>query len=112
MADENIAPVVGAIGPVHNMGNVQFSCPATLPVAQVDPNGAIDITKMQHPMYKTSSMEYGAKPHTVQGTPHSFHPNSSKFTKHLGKCGMYQNNSFNTTVENSRSTIEKDHLFN
>ncbi|KAK3103005.1 hypothetical protein FSP39_015700 [Pinctada imbricata] len=58
--------------------------------------------KKQHPMYRTSSSDYGAKKPSVHTMPTMFHAKSQKFSKHLGTCGMYRNHSLNTHLDQSR----------
>ncbi|XP_069101403.1 piercer of microtubule wall 1 protein-like [Argopecten irradians] len=58
--------------------------------------------KQQHPMYRTTSALYGAKPPSVHTMTTSFYCRSQKFSEHLGKCGMYRNHSLNTDLDNSR----------
>ncbi|XP_068714267.1 piercer of microtubule wall 1 protein-like isoform X2 [Montipora capricornis] len=58
-------------------------------------------TKKQNPMYLTSAMEYGRHRPTVHTMPTSFHAKCQKFTEHLGKCGMYRNQSLNTAMDKS-----------
>ena len=38
---------------------------------------------------------------TVHTMPTSFHAKCQKFTDHLGKCGMYRNQSLNTAMDKS-----------
>ncbi|XP_027043068.1 piercer of microtubule wall 1 protein isoform X2 [Pocillopora verrucosa] len=58
-------------------------------------------TKKQHPMYMTSGMEYGSHRPTVHTMPTSFHAKSQKFSEHLGTCGMYRDQSLNTSMDKS-----------
>ncbi|XP_061186344.1 piercer of microtubule wall 1 protein-like isoform X1 [Saccostrea echinata] len=58
--------------------------------------------KTQHPMYRTSSSDYGAKAPSVHTMPTTFHARSQKFSMHLGTCGMYKNHSLNTALDQSR----------
>ena len=48
---------------------------------------------------------------SVHTMPKSFHAKSQQFTSHLGKCGMYKNNSLNTVVDKSRASGHLDGLF-
>lgn len=59
-------------------------------------------TKKEHPMYRTSSSEYGSRIPTVHTMPITFNARSQKFSEHLGKCGMYRNQSLNTAMDQSR----------
>ncbi|PVD24279.1 hypothetical protein C0Q70_14750 [Pomacea canaliculata] len=58
--------------------------------------------KNQHPMYRTSNSNYGARAPSVHTMPTQFHAKSQKFSMHLGKCGMYRNCSLNTEVDKSK----------
>ncbi|XP_028398273.1 UPF0691 protein C9orf116 homolog isoform X2 [Dendronephthya gigantea] len=57
--------------------------------------------KTQHPMYMTSSMEYGSRQPTVHTMPTTFHAKNQKFSEHLGTCGMYRDHSLNTAMDKS-----------
>ncbi|XP_046840279.1 UPF0691 protein C9orf116 homolog isoform X2 [Xenia sp. Carnegie-2017] len=58
-------------------------------------------TKKQHPMYMTSSMDYGSRQPTVHTMPTMFHAKNQKFSAHLSKCGMYRDHSLNTAMDKS-----------
>ncbi|XP_060586191.1 piercer of microtubule wall 1 protein-like [Ruditapes philippinarum] len=58
--------------------------------------------KPEHPMYKTTSNTIGQKNPSVHTMPTQFYCRSQKFTEHLGTCGMYKNNSFNTALDQSQ----------
>ncbi|XP_076469529.1 piercer of microtubule wall 1 protein-like [Babylonia areolata] len=58
--------------------------------------------KPQHPMYTTSSNNYGAKAPSVHTVPTQFYAKSQQFSQHLGQCGMYRNYSLNTEVDKSK----------
>ena len=64
-----------------------------------------------HPMYITSSNEYGCRQPTVHAMPQAFHAKSQKFSEHLGTCGMYRNHSLNTAVDNNPVSSQLDGLF-
>ncbi|KAI8825241.1 uncharacterized protein EV422DRAFT_518041 [Fimicolochytrium jonesii] len=49
-----------------------------------------------HPLYSTTSGDYGKSHPTVHEMPVGFHGVSSKFTKHVNQAGPYRNNSLNT----------------
>jgi len=67
--------------------------------------------KMSHPMYMTSAMDYGSRKPTVHVMPQEFHAKSQKFSAHLGQCGMYRNNSLNTSVDKSPVSSTFDGIF-
>ncbi|XP_013791237.1 UPF0691 protein C9orf116-like isoform X2 [Limulus polyphemus] len=52
--------------------------------------------KKQHPLFKTTSAEYGSRPPSVHTMPVCFYAKSNKFSEILSKCGMYRNYSLNT----------------
>ncbi|XP_067684184.1 piercer of microtubule wall 1 protein-like [Haliotis asinina] len=60
------------------------------------------VGKPQHPMYKTTSAEYGSRAPTVHTMPTCFHAKSQQFSEKLGVCGMYRNHSLNTGLDQSR----------
>ncbi|XP_064169272.1 piercer of microtubule wall 2 protein [Anguilla rostrata] len=81
-----------------NPGNPVFSC-----MMQSDSASAPSAdSKPQNILYKTTSSVYGLLPPTYESSPCSYHPVSMQFSDHLNKCGMYRNNSFNTSVDRSR----------
>ena len=61
-----------------------------------------------HPMYITSTGEYGCRQPTVHVMPQTFHAKSQKFSEHLGKCGMYRNYSLNTSVDKNPVSSQLD----
>eukprot|EP00118_Oscarella_pearsei_P029121 m.3719 g.3719 ORF g.3719 m.3719 type:complete len:103 (+) comp9724_c0_seq1:32-340(+) len=58
--------------------------------------------KVEHPMYRTASSSYGNHCPNVHTVPTSFHGRSQKFSGHLGKSGMYRNQSLNTSLDKSK----------
>ncbi|KAJ3165092.1 hypothetical protein HDU88_004811 [Geranomyces variabilis] len=52
--------------------------------------------KGQHPLYSTTSNDYGKVHPSVHEMPHGFNGQSSKFTKHMNQAGPYRNFSLNT----------------
>ncbi|XP_076310852.1 piercer of microtubule wall 1 protein isoform X2 [Tachypleus tridentatus] len=52
--------------------------------------------KKEHPLFKTTSAEYGSRPPSVHTMPVCFYPKNNKFSDILSKCGMYRNCSLNT----------------
>ncbi|NWI96333.1 CI116 protein, partial [Pitta sordida] len=54
-----------------------------------------------HPRYRTTNQTYGSRAPTVYELQSSFRVISHKFSDHLGKVGMYRNNSLNTATEKS-----------
>ncbi|KAJ8252418.1 hypothetical protein COCON_G00217300 [Conger conger] len=81
-----------------NPGNAVFSC-MMQPVTASAPSAG---SKPQNILYKTTSCSYGLLPGTYESSPCTYHPVSMQFSEHLNKCGMYRNNSFNTSVDRSR----------
>ncbi|XP_065181425.1 piercer of microtubule wall 1 protein-like [Sycon ciliatum] len=54
----------------------------------------------QHPMYRTTTAStYGARPPCAHTMPTKFRGKSQKFSEHLGRAGMYRNDSLHTTVD-------------
>ncbi|XP_027043067.1 UPF0691 protein C9orf116 homolog isoform X1 [Pocillopora damicornis] len=93
---------------INNPGNPVFSCPTevqliNLTTKEIQEGDWFDgyKTKKQHPMYMTSGMEYGSHRPTVHTMPTSFHAKSQKFSEHLGTCGMYRDQSLNTSMDKS-----------
>ncbi|XP_028398271.1 UPF0691 protein C9orf116 homolog isoform X1 [Dendronephthya gigantea] len=95
---------------VNNLGNPVFSCPKninSISTAQTSTLTASEDVfqgynaKTQHPMYMTSSMEYGSRQPTVHTMPTTFHAKNQKFSEHLGTCGMYRDHSLNTAMDKS-----------
>lgn len=60
-------------------------------------------TKSEHPMYRTTGSLYGSQAPSVHTVPTEFHGKSQKFSKALGRFGMYRNHSLNTAKD--RSTV-------
>ncbi|KAJ3176193.1 hypothetical protein HDU87_005408 [Geranomyces variabilis] len=54
------------------------------------------VIKGQHPLYSTTSNDYGKVHPSVHEMPHGFNGQSSKFTKHMNQAGPYRNFSLNT----------------
>ncbi|XP_023669875.1 piercer of microtubule wall 2 protein [Paramormyrops kingsleyae] len=82
-----------------NPGNPIFSCMmTTVPTS----TSAGFSTKLQNLFYKTTSSNYGAHPPVYETAPCTYHPLSQQFSRDLGNCGMYRDNSFNTSLDSSR----------
>uniref|UniRef100_A0A8D0BV87 Piercer of microtubule wall 1 n=1 Tax=Salvator merianae TaxID=96440 RepID=A0A8D0BV87_SALMN len=60
--------------------------------------------KEPNPLFRTTNMDYGAKPPTVHEMPTCFHATPHSFTDRLVKFGMYRNNGINTALEKSDVT--------
>ncbi|KAK7152307.1 hypothetical protein R3I94_008590 [Phoxinus phoxinus] len=86
--------------PCANPGNPVFSC-MDKPGSAEDPA----LARSQNLMFKTTSSDYGARSATLESSPCSYHPISQTFSQHLGLCGMYQDHSFNTSLDHSHVYI-------
>ncbi|KAJ3280315.1 hypothetical protein HK104_000757 [Borealophlyctis nickersoniae] len=53
-------------------------------------------TKKTHPLYTTTSSQYGQYCPTVHDMPTTFHGQSARFSEHLNQAGPYRNFSLNT----------------
>ena len=52
--------------------------------------------------YKSSNSRFGSGADANKGKPNSKEGLNGKFTSHLIECGMYRNNSLNTTEDRER----------
>uniref|UniRef100_A0A8D3ALZ9 Uncharacterized protein n=1 Tax=Scophthalmus maximus TaxID=52904 RepID=A0A8D3ALZ9_SCOMX len=75
--------------PCVSPGNPVFSC-------------MMARTKHQNPLYRTTASDYGRQSPTFESSASSFYPRSQRFTKDLGRIGMYRDNTFNTALDRSR----------
>nr|XP_021323402.1 uncharacterized protein C15orf65 homolog [Danio rerio] len=89
--------------PCANPGNPVFSC--TLRAGSQESDGDPALSRPHSLMFKTTSSDYGARPATLESSPCSYHPISQTFSQHLGLCGMFQDNSFNTSLDHSHLYI-------
>ncbi|XP_060734711.1 piercer of microtubule wall 2 protein [Tachysurus vachellii] len=80
--------------PCLNPGNPVFSCMLQ--------SSASSGPKPQDLLYRTTSSKYGSLPPTFESSPCVYHPVSQAFSKHMGKCGMYRDTTFNTILDRSR----------
>jgi len=85
-----------------NPGNPVFSCMESRSHSSAEDPA---IARSQNLMFKTTSSDYGARSATFESSPSSYHPISQTFSQHLGLCGMYQDNSFNTSLDHSHVYI-------
>ncbi|KAI0231969.1 hypothetical protein LSAT2_017680 [Lamellibrachia satsuma] len=98
-------------GKCYIPGNPVFSCARDVPMEQM-PMPMPDewfqgySQRSVHPMYRTTSSDYGARTPTVHTMPTKFYPMSQEFSGHLGKCGMYRNHSLNCELDKN---IVPDH---
>ncbi|KAM3825482.1 piercer of microtubule wall 1 protein [Vipera latastei] len=60
--------------------------------------------KERNLLFRTTNMDYGAKPPTVHEMPTSFHVSPHAFSDRLIKFGMYRNYGINTAMEKSYVT--------
>ncbi|KAG9273451.1 hypothetical protein AMEX_G12587 [Astyanax mexicanus] len=86
-----------APAPCANPGNPVFTCTLRPKATSVSP-----WVKPQSPLYRTTASEYGLRPPSFESSPCSYHPISQAFTQHLGQSGMYQDTTFNTSLDRSR----------
>ncbi|CAL8292821.1 unnamed protein product [Boreogadus saida] len=89
--DSNQAPAC------FNAGNPVFSC-------MISENTTTSPARQGFsPWFKTTSSEYGALRPTSESSPCTYHPLTQTFSRDLGKCGMYRDNCFNTSLDRSRA---------
>ncbi|XP_053138037.1 piercer of microtubule wall 1 protein [Hemicordylus capensis] len=60
--------------------------------------------KERNPLFRTSNMDYGAKPPTVHEMPTSYHSTPHTFSDHYVKFGMYRNSGINSAMDKSTVT--------
>ena len=101
---------------MYNLGNPVFSAPTKVdavvpPLAKEQDNSKGCAKEDLHPMYMTSTMEYGNRQPSVHVMPQTFHAKSQKFSEHLGQCGMFRNYSLNTSVDKNPVSSQLDGLF-
>uniref|UniRef100_A0A671N7X2 Uncharacterized protein n=2 Tax=Sinocyclocheilus anshuiensis TaxID=1608454 RepID=A0A671N7X2_9TELE len=92
--------------PCANPGNPVFSC-MIKPGSHASPEDPA-LARSQNLMYETTSGDYGARSPTFESSPCSYHPISQTFSQHLGLCGMFQDNSFNTSLDHRYVYIPND----
>eukprot|EP01006_Ploeotia_vitrea_P032662 TRINITY_DN64856_c1_g1_i3.p1 TRINITY_DN64856_c1_g1~~TRINITY_DN64856_c1_g1_i3.p1 ORF type:complete len:290 (+),score=141.40 TRINITY_DN64856_c1_g1_i3:78-947(+) len=55
-------------------------------------------TKKQHPLYRTSASQLGARPPAEEELPHEYRPLNSKFSSNVARFGMYRHNGLNAAA--------------
>ncbi|CAF4373161.1 unnamed protein product [Rotaria sp. Silwood2] len=58
--------------------------------------------KEPNPLYRTTAQDYGAEKPNIHTMPTVYRTQSSAFTGHLGKCGIYRYQGLNTAVDKGR----------
>ncbi|CAF1165541.1 unnamed protein product [Adineta steineri] len=58
--------------------------------------------KEPNPLYRTTAQDYGAEKPNIHTMPTVYRTQSSAFTEHLGKCGVYRYQGLNTAVDKGR----------
>ncbi|CAF3301658.1 unnamed protein product [Rotaria socialis] len=58
--------------------------------------------KEPNPLYRTTAQDYGAEKPSVHSMPTVYRTQSSAFTEHLGKCGIFRYQGLNTAVDKGR----------
>ncbi|KAI8808127.1 hypothetical protein BJ742DRAFT_809812 [Cladochytrium replicatum] len=66
-----------------------------LPKRFEDPGSWSYKVKKQHPLFTTTSNQYGKRPPTAHEMPATFKGQSSKFSEHLNSAGPWRNFSLN-----------------
>ncbi|MBZ3885161.1 UPF0691 protein [Sciurus carolinensis] len=61
-------------------------------------------TKEVVSLYRTSNQAYGSRAPTVHEMPKVFYPCSTKFSRQILACGVFQDSSFNVCMEKSLVT--------
>ncbi|TRY90139.1 hypothetical protein DNTS_033332 [Danionella cerebrum] len=85
--------------PCVSPGNPVFSC-----MLKSSPHTLTE-EKSHKLLFKTTSSEYGARFPNFESSPCSYHPISQTFSQQLGLCGMFQDHSFNTSMDHSHLYI-------
>ncbi|XP_076851417.1 piercer of microtubule wall 2 protein-like [Brachyhypopomus gauderio] len=79
-----------------NPGNPVFTC------ARAPAHSSASAVQAPTPLYRTTASDYGSRAPTPACSPCTYRPLSRAFSEHLGACGMYRDNSFNTSLDRSR----------
>lgn len=85
--------------PCANPGNPVFSCMLT---SEMKGRHLALWSKTQHPLYRTTSSDYGLRTQTSGTSRRAFYPKSQKFTEEIRKTGLFRDNSLNTTLDRSK----------
>uniref|UniRef100_A0A4W3GFE1 Uncharacterized protein n=1 Tax=Callorhinchus milii TaxID=7868 RepID=A0A4W3GFE1_CALMI len=82
-----------------NLGNPVFSYTSQLSTPSPT---SYPFVNPQHPLFKTTSAEYGSNPPTCETAPTTHNPLTQAFSEPLRNAGMYRNSSMNTYLDKSK----------
>ncbi|XP_059808441.1 uncharacterized protein LOC132382330 [Hypanus sabinus] len=89
----------GKCSPCVNPGNPVFSCMEKI---MTSPHPPTPFVKLQNPLYRTTSADYGSNNPTCDIAPSVYKPLSQSFSEVLCTTGMYRNRSLNTGLDKKR----------